>query len=73
VTAGLNKRYTLEAASKLRGSQLPIRLLWAAGDRFFPISYAERLASEAGNASVIEIDGARTFVPLDQPDRLAAL
>lgn len=71
VTVGLNKRYTLEAAEKLRGSQLPIRLLWAPGDRFFPISYAERLAGEAGNAKVVRIEDARTFVPLDQPARVA--
>ena len=70
VTAGMNKRYTLEAA-KLRGSQLPIRLLWAPGDKLFPISYAERLASEAGNAKVIPIPDASTFVPLDQPGRVA--
>ena len=38
VTAGMNKRYTLEAAEKLRGSELPILLTWAPGDRFFPIT-----------------------------------
>ncbi|HEU4598318.1 MAG TPA: alpha/beta hydrolase [Solirubrobacterales bacterium] len=71
VTAGMNKRHTLAAAEKLRGSQLPIRLLWAPGDRFFPISYAERLAGEAGNAEVVRIEGAKTFAPLDQPERVA--
>src|SRR4051795_8226280 len=34
VTAGMNNRHTLEAAEKLRGSDLPIRLLWAPGDKF---------------------------------------
>lgn len=71
VTAGMNKRYTLEAAAKLRGSQLPILLTWAPGDKYFPISYAERLASEAGNARIVEIPDSKTFVPLDQPQRLA--
>lgn len=71
VTAGMNKRYTLEAAEKLRGSQLPIRLLWAPGDRLFPISYAERLANEAGNATLVQIPDASTFVSLDQPGRVA--
>ena len=33
VTAGMNKRYTLEAAEKLRTTELPILLLWAPGDR----------------------------------------
>jgi pimeloyl-ACP methyl ester carboxylesterase len=71
VTAGMNKRYTLEAAEKLRGSQLPILLAWAPGDKYFPISYAERLAAETGNARIVTIAEARTFVSLDQPRRLA--
>jgi pimeloyl-ACP methyl ester carboxylesterase len=71
MTAGMNKRHTLEAAEKLRGSDLPILLAWATDDRFFPISYAERLAGEAGNARVVQIPDSRTFVPIDQPQRLA--
>jgi len=71
VTAGMNKRHTLAAAEKLRGSQLPILLAWAPGDKYFPISYAERLASEAGNAKIVRIADAGTFVALDQPARLA--
>lgn len=71
VTAGMDKRHTLEAATRLRGSQLPILLLWAPGDRFFPIRYAERLAEEAGNARIVQIPDAKTFVPLDQPQRVA--
>jgi radical SAM superfamily enzyme YgiQ (UPF0313 family) len=71
VTVGMNKRYTLEAAQKLRGSQLPILFTWAPGDRLFPIRYAERLASEVGNARIVEIADANTFVPIDQPQRLS--
>jgi pimeloyl-ACP methyl ester carboxylesterase len=71
VTIGMNKRYTLEAAAKLRGSQLPILLTWAPGDKYFPISYAERLAGEAGNARIVTIPDSKTFVPIDQPQRLA--
>jgi pimeloyl-ACP methyl ester carboxylesterase len=71
VTVGMNKRYTLEAAAQLRGSQLPILLTWAPGDKYFPISYAERLANEAGNARIVRIPDAKTFVPLDQPELLA--
>lgn len=71
VTAGMHRRYTLEAAEKLRGSELPLLLAWAPGDRFFPISYAERLADGMPNARIVRIDGASTFVSLDQPERLA--
>lgn len=70
-TAGMNKRHTLAAAAKLRGTDLPIRLLWAPGDKFFPLKYAERLAGEVKNAEIVQIPDAKTFVPLDQPQRVA--
>lgn len=71
VTVGMNKRYTLEAAEKLRSSTLPVLLTWAPGDRLFPLKYAQRLAGEIPNARLVEIPDAATFVPLDQPGRLA--
>jgi pimeloyl-ACP methyl ester carboxylesterase len=71
VTVGMNKRYTLEAAEKLRDSELPVLLTWAPGDRVFPIKYAQRLAGEIPNARLVEIPDSATFVPLDQPERLA--
>jgi pimeloyl-ACP methyl ester carboxylesterase len=71
VTTGMNKRYTVEAASKLRSSDLPVLLTWAPGDRFFPLKYAERLADETPNARLVQIPDAKTFVSIDQPQRLA--
>jgi pimeloyl-ACP methyl ester carboxylesterase len=71
VTAGMNKRHTLAAAEKLRTADLPIRLLWTPGDKYFPIKYAERLAGEVKNAEIVQIQNAKTFVPLDQPQRVA--
>jgi pimeloyl-ACP methyl ester carboxylesterase len=71
VTIGMNKRYTLEAAEKLRDSELPVLLTWAPGDRVFPIKYAKRLAAETPNARLVEIPDSKTFVPIDQPQRLA--
>ncbi len=71
VTVGMNKRYTLEAAEKLRGSELPVLIAWAPGDRFFPIKHAQRLAAETPNARLVEIPGASTFIALDQPQPLA--
>jgi pimeloyl-ACP methyl ester carboxylesterase len=71
VTAGMHKRYTLEAAEKLSSSDLPVLLTWAPGDKLFPIKYAERLARETPNARIVQIPDASTFVALDQPQRLA--
>jgi pimeloyl-ACP methyl ester carboxylesterase len=71
VTIGMNKRYTLEAAEKLRSSHIPVLLAWAPKDRVFPLKFAERLAGEVPNARIVEIPDAGTFVPLDQPERVA--
>ncbi len=68
----MDKRHTLAAAERLRGTELPLLLAWAPGDRFFPIRYAERLAAEVGSAKLVQIPDAKTFVALDQPARLAA-
>jgi pimeloyl-ACP methyl ester carboxylesterase len=73
VTIGMNKRYTLEAAEKLKGSELPLLLAWAPRDRVFPLKYAKRLAEDVPNARLAEIPDSRTFVPIDQPARLADL
>ena len=71
VTAGMNKRHTLAAAKKLQTPNIPLRLLWAPGDKYFPIKYAERLAAEVPKAEIVQIQEAKTFVPLDQPERVA--
>jgi pimeloyl-ACP methyl ester carboxylesterase len=71
VTVGMSKRYTLEAAEKLSESDLPLLLTWAPEDKLFPISYAERLERETPNAKLVKIPNASTFVPLDQPQRIA--
>jgi pimeloyl-ACP methyl ester carboxylesterase len=47
-----------------------VLLTWAPGDRFFPLKYAERLAEETPNARLVQIPDARTFVSIDQPQRL---
>ncbi len=50
----------------------PVRLVWGTDDPFFTLDLARRLAAAFGDAEVVEVPGARTFVPLDAPDRLAA-
>jgi pimeloyl-ACP methyl ester carboxylesterase len=67
----MHRRYTIEAAEKLRSSELPVLLIWAPDDWLFPISNAERLASETPNARLVRVADAKTFVPIDQPQRVA--
>ena len=64
---------TVQAARELQGFDAPTLFAWAPEDRWFKIADAERLASEMPNARVEQIPDAKTFVSLDQPERLAAL
>jgi pimeloyl-ACP methyl ester carboxylesterase len=70
---GISPRHTFEAAEKLRSFDRPTMLAWAVEDRFFKLSYAERLADTIPGASLERIEDSYTFVPEDQPERLAEL
>jgi pimeloyl-ACP methyl ester carboxylesterase len=49
----------------------PALLVWGMADRFFKPSFAHRLHNAFADARLVEIEGGRTFVPHDHPDRLA--
>jgi pimeloyl-ACP methyl ester carboxylesterase len=70
---GIDKRYTLEAAEKLRGFDRPVLLAWAPEDRFFPLEHARRLAEILPDARVEEVPDSYTFVSEDQPEVVARL
>ena len=70
---GVHKRYTLEAADKLKGFDKPVLIAWATEDRFFPLEHAHKLADAMPQAHVEEIEDSRTYVPEDQPERLTQL
>jgi pimeloyl-ACP methyl ester carboxylesterase len=69
----VSKKDTLAAAEKLRDFDRPVLLAWAREDKFFPVKLAERLMERLPNARLELIDDSYTFVPIDQPDRLAEL
>jgi pimeloyl-ACP methyl ester carboxylesterase len=73
VLRGVDPKYTLEAAEKLRDFRSPALLAWASEDRFFPPEHAERLAKIIPDARVELIDDSYSFVSEDQPGRLAEL
>jgi pimeloyl-ACP methyl ester carboxylesterase len=73
VLSGIDKRYTLQAAERFAAFDKPVLIAWAAEDRFFKRSSAERLAREFPNARLELIENSLTFVPIDQPRRLAEL
>jgi pimeloyl-ACP methyl ester carboxylesterase len=73
VLRGISPRYTKEAAERLRSFDRPVMLAWAVEDRFFKLSFAERLAETIPGATLERIEDSYTFVPEDQPERLAQL
>ena len=46
--------------------------MWGTADRFFKFDFARRLHTTFANARLVEIRGGRTFIPYDEPARLAA-
>jgi pimeloyl-ACP methyl ester carboxylesterase len=73
VLRGIHPRYTLEAAETLRNFDRPALLAWAVEDRFFKVTFAERLAATIKGARLERIADSYTFVSEDQPERLAEL
>jgi pimeloyl-ACP methyl ester carboxylesterase len=46
-------------------------LVWGAADPFFKLAFGERLREAFADARLVTVEGGRTFVALDYPDRLA--
>jgi pimeloyl-ACP methyl ester carboxylesterase len=62
----------LNAASNGLGSfDGPALLVWGTADRFFKLDYAHRLRNTFTDARLVEIENGRTFIPHDEPTRLA--
>jgi pimeloyl-ACP methyl ester carboxylesterase len=73
VLRGISPRYTNEAAERLRSFDRPTLLAWAVEDRFFKLSFAERLAATIPEAQLEPIEDSYAFVSEDQPGRLTEL
>lgn len=73
VLRGITTRESMRAIAVLRSFDRPVLLAWGRNDPFFRPAYAQRLAADIPGARLEWIDRARTFVPLDAPERLAEL
>jgi pimeloyl-ACP methyl ester carboxylesterase len=71
-TQSLEPSVTLDAVDALRSFSKPVLLAWGAADKAFPLDHARRLRTDFPDARLEVIDGASTFVMLDQADELAA-
>ena len=69
----VSNRYTLAAARSFAGFRKPVLVAWGQNDLFFSRAQGERLAKSFPNARLERIADSRTFVPVDQPEKLAAL
>lgn len=61
----------LAVSNRLGAFEGPALLVWGASDRFFKLEFARRLRDTFADARLVEIEGGRTFVPHDHPERLA--
>lgn len=59
------------ASNRLGNFDGPALLVWGAADRFFKLDYAYRLRDTFADARLVEIENGRTFIPHDEPTRLA--
>ena len=71
-TQSLEPSVTLDVVDDLRSFSKPVLLAWGAADKLFPLDHARRLRTDFTDARLEVIDGASTFVMLDQPAELAA-
>jgi pimeloyl-ACP methyl ester carboxylesterase len=71
--AGSSNRQTLWAAEHFADYQRPVLVVWAERDRLFPGSLGTRLARAFPQGRCEVVADSSTFVPMDRPDRLAAL
>jgi pimeloyl-ACP methyl ester carboxylesterase len=67
-----DKNELAATAARYGEIEIPVKLVWAEGDRAFKVDFAERMARDMPNAELVRLPGKHTFVPLDQPERLAA-
>jgi pimeloyl-ACP methyl ester carboxylesterase len=71
--SGVDVRYTLEAAERLGEFDRPVLLVWTPEKDFFKWEHAEALSKAFPDARLERVEDSYTFVPEDQPERLAQL
>ncbi len=64
---GIGRTDLTGVAPRLHRFTKPVRLVWGTDDRCFTPALGHRLAALFPDSSMVEVPGARTFVPLDNP------
>jgi pimeloyl-ACP methyl ester carboxylesterase len=73
VLRGIKRKDLLDVSTRLSGFTKPVHLVWGDADKHFKIGFGERLAAVFPNARLTPVVGGRTFIPMEQPDQVAAV
>ena len=65
--AGFRPHLLIDAAEAIPRFDRPVLLVWGESCDFFPITDAQRLASEFPSATLVSVPEAKTWVPVDNP------
>ncbi|HEY2552921.1 MAG TPA: alpha/beta fold hydrolase [Streptosporangiaceae bacterium] len=69
--AGARPELLLDAASAIPRFGRPVLLVWGESCEFFPVAGAQQLASDFPQATLIQVAGAKTWVPVDNPSAVS--
>ena len=69
--AGERPQLLIDAAEAIPRFDRPVLLIWGESCDFFPMTGAQRLASEFPRATLVSVPGAKTWVPIDNPVAVA--
>jgi pimeloyl-ACP methyl ester carboxylesterase len=61
----------LDVSTRFSSFAKPVHLVWGDDDKFFPLSFAERLAGAFPHASLTPVPGGRTFLAMEFPKQVA--
>jgi pimeloyl-ACP methyl ester carboxylesterase len=70
-SAGFRPQLLIDAAEAIPRFDRPVLLIWGNSCDFFPMTGAQRLASEFPRATLVSVPGAKTWVPIDSPVAVA--
>lgn len=69
--AGERPQLLIDAADAIPKFERPVLVIWGDACGFFPMTGAERLASDFPSATLVPVPGAKTWVPVDNPAAVA--
>jgi pimeloyl-ACP methyl ester carboxylesterase len=69
--ASIDPQELVGVSNRMGAFDGPALLVWGNADRFFKIEHGRQLRDVFTDARLVEVEGGRTFLPLDEPQRVA--